>query len=595
MNSRPNRPLAYSYIRMSTDLQLKGDSLRRQLDASASYAAANGYDLVDVSRLQDIGISAFRGANVAGGALGRFLEAVKAGRIPAGSFLLVESLDRLSRQKIRTSLSIFLSILDAGINIVTLADRRVYTPQSSDQLEDLLCSLVIMSRAHEESQTKSQRVGAAWASKRANAKTKPLTATCPAWLKLSRDKKRFEVIEERASIVRSIFDDCASGVGIHVITRRLNEAKLPVFGKSHGWHSSYVAKILANRAALGEFQPHRLVDNKRVPDGDPIKDYYPRIIDGELFYRAQQSRSQRLIRGKNRPLGGRKGSGISNLFSGLARCAYCKSKMKFHNKGSGPKGGTYLVCENAKRGLGCEKTGWRYEHFEASFLAFVKEVDLASIINSESQAKARSDLENELASLRGEVGDIEDQRDRTFELHAKATLATDYVAQRLNELEQRRNELTATIKQKERELLALGSQVVGYETREQLRDLVERVRNGDTDEIYKLRSQVASKLRSIISTLFIASVGSGPLIEKAKNFISNNEDDDVDLLIEYFAEAPEKHERYFSVTFKDRETRIVSPNPDDPLDYDEQVSTKDEEHGTMPLSIEEFHTLLEEQ
>jgi hypothetical protein len=46
----------------------------------------------------------------------------------------------------RKSLGIFLSIIDAGINIVTLADNRVYTAQKTE-LVDLLTSLVIMSRA----------------------------------------------------------------------------------------------------------------------------------------------------------------------------------------------------------------------------------------------------------------------------------------------------------------------------------------------------------------------------------------------------------------------------------------------------------------
>ena len=61
---------AYSYIRMSTDVQLRGDSLRRQLEASSDYAAKHGLELVEESRLQDIGISAFKGANVSEGALG---------------------------------------------------------------------------------------------------------------------------------------------------------------------------------------------------------------------------------------------------------------------------------------------------------------------------------------------------------------------------------------------------------------------------------------------------------------------------------------------------------------------------------------------
>lgn len=78
-------PQAYSYIRMSTDLQLKGDSLRRQLEASTRYAAENDLDLVEDIRLEDIGVSAFKGANVSGGALGRFFEAVQTGKITRGS------------------------------------------------------------------------------------------------------------------------------------------------------------------------------------------------------------------------------------------------------------------------------------------------------------------------------------------------------------------------------------------------------------------------------------------------------------------------------------------------------------------------------
>ena len=37
------RPRAFSYVRMSTDVQLRGDSLRRQLDQSRDYAARQGF------------------------------------------------------------------------------------------------------------------------------------------------------------------------------------------------------------------------------------------------------------------------------------------------------------------------------------------------------------------------------------------------------------------------------------------------------------------------------------------------------------------------------------------------------------------------
>jgi hypothetical protein len=79
---------------MSTDThQLRGDSRRRQLEASRAYAAANDLELVEGAELEDIRVSAFRGANVRDGALGQFLRAVKEGVVKPGSFLIVESLE----------------------------------------------------------------------------------------------------------------------------------------------------------------------------------------------------------------------------------------------------------------------------------------------------------------------------------------------------------------------------------------------------------------------------------------------------------------------------------------------------------------------
>jgi DNA invertase Pin-like site-specific DNA recombinase len=60
----PDRPKAYSYVRMSTDIQLKGDSKRRQVEKSERYAKEHGLDLVSDFELEDIGVSAFRGDNV---------------------------------------------------------------------------------------------------------------------------------------------------------------------------------------------------------------------------------------------------------------------------------------------------------------------------------------------------------------------------------------------------------------------------------------------------------------------------------------------------------------------------------------------------
>jgi DNA invertase Pin-like site-specific DNA recombinase len=567
------RPRAYSYVRMSTDLQLKGDSLRRQLEASAAYAATHDLELVDESCLQDIGVSAFKGANVAEGALGRFLEAAKAGTVPAGSFLLVESLDRLSRQEVRKSLGIFLSIVDAGVNIVTLADNHVYTAQKTE-LVDLLTSLVIMSRAHEESQTKSRRVGAAWANKRANARNRPLTATCPAWLRLSQDRTKYEVIEDRAAIVRLIFEESASGIGNYSITQRLNRRRVPHFGKSNGWHPSYVSKILKNRAVIGEFQPHRLGDGRRRPDGDPILGYFPAVVEDATFYRAQLGLSQRLVRGA-----GRKGAHVSNLFSGILTCAYCRSPMKFENKGRPPKGANFLVCDGAKRGLGCEATRWRYDHFEASFLAFVREVDLEQVMHGEAETRRRSILEETMTALRGEQAAIAQQMERTYELLGMAGTAAGYVARKLQTLEDRRSAVEAELREREQEHARTGLTVSDGR---QVKAMIERLQDrNQSDEVYKLRSTIAARLRSLVRVIYIAPDGRGMLTQLKLEADEPGPGPVVDNIRRAMVTW-----RYFAVGLHDGSIRVIFPDHNSTLRFTHlDPPTESDNPGTTEYQI----------
>ncbi len=182
-----NRARAYSYLRFSTPEQMKGDSFRRQADLSRTYANQHGLDLDESLTFQDPGISAYRGKNVKEGALGDFIRAVETGRVLPGSYLLVESLDRLSRDKVQQAFRQFSAILDSGVNIVTLTDGKVYTADSlNENFADLLISLATMFRAHEESLMKSKRLKAAWKSKRDKARAggRKLTAMCPGWLRL---------------------------------------------------------------------------------------------------------------------------------------------------------------------------------------------------------------------------------------------------------------------------------------------------------------------------------------------------------------------------------------------------------------------------
>src|SRR4051812_100768 len=118
---------AFSYLRFSEPRQQWGDSERRQVKLTEDYCRRKGLTLDESLRLTDRGVSAHHSANAETGRLGVFLDEVKAGRVPSGSTLIIENLDRLSRDQTLKALNLFTCILEAGLTIVTLSPEREYT------------------------------------------------------------------------------------------------------------------------------------------------------------------------------------------------------------------------------------------------------------------------------------------------------------------------------------------------------------------------------------------------------------------------------------------------------------------------------------
>lgn len=481
---------------MSTDAQLKGDSLRRQVELSKAYCLKRGLQLVEDFTLHDIGVSAFKGDNAATGQLGKFLQALDAGRIAPGSFLLVESLDRLTRQSVSTAVELLLGITRKGVTIVTLFDEREYG--FNLDMTSLIVSISIMSRANEESVTKSQRISAAWNAKRQRAATTKLTKIAPAWLQLSQDGNRFIEVENRVAVVRRIFDMALSGHGILSISRLLNKSGVPTFNNSSGWHESYIQKILANRAVLGEFQAHTRLSGARLPSGPVVKDYYPQIVEEETFLAVASLRRGRI--GK----GGRKGPGHTNLFSHLAACAYCGAPMLLVNKGPGSKGGNYLRCSAARRGHRCAGRSWRYESFEKSVLFFLRELDLGAALAGAERGEAQRMAVEHQAAARERIRLLEVQRANVFELTKSQSMATDFILRQLDEIEVELTTMRA-------ELSALTEAPVTKAATPrdevELKRLIEDVQNRDSANIGETRQKVATALRSVVKSLRVGPNG----------------------------------------------------------------------------------------
>src|SRR5438067_1359017 len=118
MKERPVKR-AFSYIRFSKPEQLRGDSLRRQKEWGERLCQARGWHLDTGLRLQDLGVSAFRGKNADTGSLGAFIDAIQMGKVQPGDVLLLENLDRLSRDEIDEAYGLFRQVLRSGVEIVT--------------------------------------------------------------------------------------------------------------------------------------------------------------------------------------------------------------------------------------------------------------------------------------------------------------------------------------------------------------------------------------------------------------------------------------------------------------------------------------------
>src|SRR6266566_4399706 len=365
-SEQPARPRAYSYIRFSTPEQAAGDSRRRQTELAARYANAHGLDLDDKLTFADLGVSAFSGANLTG-QLGAFLSAVQTKLVSPGSYLLVENIDRVSREGFWDALPTLQNIINAVIVLVTLTNEKKYDLETVRRdamtIMELCFGLV---RAGEESSLKARRVGEAWNAKRAKLGTTPMTARVPGWCVLDRASGKIKLIPERAAVVRQVFKLTLKGVGQDSIAKQFNAKRIPTFGRAKVWQRSYIAKITSNPAVIGTFQPHlrrKAEGGKRKPL-DPLEGYYPPVVDRTTFTRVQS-----LLRSRT-PLRGRHASNgvVRNLFSGLARCPQCGETFTRVYKGKGPKGGAYLACALAKTGGGCKYHAVRYDLVEEAFL-----------------------------------------------------------------------------------------------------------------------------------------------------------------------------------------------------------------------------------
>ena len=444
----PAQPKAYSYIRFSTPQQAKGDSHRRQADKAARYAEEHGLALDSDLNLTDFGVSAYRGKNAKTGALGVFLRAVEDGTVPRGSFLLVENIDRLTREDVPDATMLFLQIINAGIVVVTLTNRERYSRERLTAEPHAIYFIISeLIRANQESFRKGQLVGDARERKRARLiagelNGQPYTRQTPGWIRWDDTSKSYLLIPERVRIVREVFKLADKGWGPERIARELNKRGVETWRKPKGrqaafWHPSYLRKIVASKAPIGLFTPQKTSRNeltgarKDIPL-DPIP-LWPAAVSENLYWRVARRFQTTAARGKNARRTAR------SVVAGVAKCN-CGGSMirisKGHRRG---KPYVYLLCSKAHaRAQGCEHLPVRYEEVETAL-----RINAKALVKHAPRGKNTEDLEKQIDNLQAYVLGLETEVDELADLaaHEKTPAATKRFRDKERELEGHRKVL----------------------------------------------------------------------------------------------------------------------------------------------------------
>lgn len=496
MSDHSTPATAYSYIRFSTSEQAKGNSIQRQTEAAAGWCERNGVRFDTKTTLHDFGKSAYTGkhrSNPDRHALAAFLQLVESGRIASGSYLIVESLDRLTREHIRPALTLMLNLIEAGVAVVQLKPVEAVYDKNVEPMQ-LMMALMELSRGNSESRMKSDRVGKAWRQKKIDARhgTHIVSNRLPAWVQKIDNK--LALIPDAAAAVRRIFQLARAGYGVRSIVKKLKEEDVPPIGRTGRWCYGYVASMFVNRYVLGEYQPKK---NKQTEkDGDVIRGYYPAVITEDEWLLARAAIEQR------KKYKGRIGGERINIFAGILKHArdgdnYIMTQQQIRKKHNGiivRKGLRQILINRASEDGQASQRSLPYDGFERVILSALREIDPHDVLNGDHPPDKTALLAASLVSIESELAQA------TAWMDANGFSAT--IAKRIVDLESSKAEMGEQLAHARMQAAHPLSESWG-----ETQSLIDALRNAPDQRDARLR--LRSALRRIVESMHLLIVMRG--------------------------------------------------------------------------------------
>ncbi|OHZ03013.1 recombinase family protein [Salinicola sp. MIT1003] len=366
---------AFAYVRYSTARQSTGDSYERQQSPLARFEDEYGVKIKET--FVDSGVSSFRGDNIKKGQFRNLLDKIDNEEIVANDFIVIESIDRVSRQELNKTATQLYAILEKGIKIYTTNDEKLYSLEDKNRdLENYLMIGLIAKRANEESETKSKRRKSAWKKVHKEAREQGKAfANSRVHYGYELVDGEYRIVEEEAEEIRKLFE-LLIHQGVYSSILEINKTA------KRKWTASSVYKMILSKAVIGYLRRQEIVNGKRV-FREYIEGFYPQIVDEFTFKRAEQAINRR----KSNKETGRNTEAYINIFRHCANCAQCGAKMIYSKKTkqNGKYRYDYLFCADGKeKGTGCKNT-LNYEYLLSHFVSKMfqaiafKEEDVPSI------------------------------------------------------------------------------------------------------------------------------------------------------------------------------------------------------------------------
>lgn len=364
LNRQPNDKINYLYGRLSHEDELQGDSnsIINQRKILTKYADDNGF-----TPYQFVYDDGFSGTDFQRPAFSKMMEDVEAGKVAT---VIVKDMSRFGRDYLKVGFYTEVVFAEKDVRLIAVNDN-VDTERGENDFTPM------MNLFNEwYVRNTSKKIRAVW---QAKGKSGERLAVIPpyGYRKDPENSKKLIIDEESAAIVRRIFRLSVEGYGPAQIARQLNGEHLlspSAYKYEHGilskprpckdpyfWHTTTIHKILDAPEYLGETinfktwsKSYKDSHSRMNPPEKRLvfEHTQPAIIDPGTWEIVRRMRANK----RRAPRHGNAG-----LFSGVAYCSDCGSKLYFNTHERWNKAKTKVRYEGA---YSCSKyrKGHQYQY-----------------------------------------------------------------------------------------------------------------------------------------------------------------------------------------------------------------------------------------